>query len=162
MIFTYYTDGAATMKRDDNGNYLRCGGGWAFVRTENDKVLYYESGGSHSTTNNEQELTAINRAIKDFNTLKKDGDKLSIYSDSAYSINIFTSWAYGWEKNGWTRGKKKEKIENLEIIKETFNLIKNLKGGNSIEFIKVKGHSNNEFNILADKLAVESKIKYKE
>lgn len=49
-------------------------------------------------------------------------------------------------------------IENLEIIKEIWNIIKELENIQcEILFVKVKGHSNNVLNNEADRLAVEAK-----
>lgn len=63
-------------------------------------------------------------------------------------------WIYSWEKNGWTRGKKHEPIENLPIIKKIWELL-----DDDVTFIKVKGHSGNLYNELVDKMAVEAKEK---
>ena len=40
----------------------------------------------------------------------------TIYSDSAYCVNIFNNWMYSWARNNWTRPKNQE-IKNLDIIK---------------------------------------------
>ena len=162
--YIYYTDGAATMKQIDS-EYVRCAGGWAWARVDKDlNVISTGTDGDSETTNNAMELTAIREALKDFSNCiegKEFGETIEINSDSAYSINVLTNWAFSWEKNGWTRGKKHEPIENLELIKEIFYLIKRLKDtGNTVEFIKVKGHSGVEVNELVDKLAVSSKEKY--
>lgn len=159
MEFKYYTDGAASMSCT-NGEFKREQGGWSFVRVENDEVLYILNGHKDMTTNNEMELTAINRAINDAAAhIGKEKNLIQIFSDSSYSINCLSTWAYNWKNNGWTRGKKKEKIENLELIKETFELIQHLKTlETEVEFVKVKGHSNDKFNSLADTLAVKGKL----
>lgn len=157
MAILLYTDGAATMRKE-NGEYVREAGGWAFAEVDcNDNVLYFANGHFDKSTNNECELTAINKAIKygiGKNKAGKTKEDIVIYSDSAYCINIFTQWAKNWESNGWTRGKKHEKIENLGIIKDTWELLKN----NIVVFVKVKGHSNNKINNFVDKLAVEAKL----
>ena len=57
------------------------------------------------------------------------------------------------EKNGWTRGKKHEPIENLEIIQKIYKYLLN----DNITFVKIKGHSGNVGNELVDKLAVAAK-----
>lgn len=91
---------------------------------------------------------------------KEEPDTVNIYSDSAYCINIFTSWAKSWERNNWTRGKKHEPIVNLSLIQTIWNYCKMLNSGfRTINFIKVKGHSTDKFNIFVDKLAVEAKEK---
>ena len=74
---------------------------------------------------------------------------LELYSDSAYVVNGFNQgWIYNWVKNNWkTSGK--EPVKNKEIWQELYNLTKIHK----VKFIKVKGHSDNEFNNRCDELA---------
>lgn len=159
MVFKYYTDGACTLK-NENGVYSKGPGGWAYARIQDGKITARSSGGFKNTTNNEQELVAIMEALIDAERTSIPGDEIEIYSDSAYSINIYTQWIKNWERNGWTRGKKHEPIENLFIIRNTYDLIKRLEEQFiKVTFIKVKGHSTDEFNQYVDALAVEMKIK---
>lgn len=153
MAIRIYTDGAATMKKI-NGEYIRENGGWSFAYeiegTDKIKVYY---GGKALTTNNEMELTAIAEALS---LLKSCKENIIICSDSAYCINIYTQWAKIWENNGWTRrGGKHKPIENLEIIKKTWNLMKEIPV--NITFEKVKGHSGNKMNDIVDSFAVKGK-----
>lgn len=150
--YIYYTDGAATMRNKD-GKYLREAGGWAFVELKNAKIESQQSGGCPLTTNNEMELYAIYASIKDFLSKSDEEDSLVICSDSAYCINIFKSWAAGWQRRGWRKSDGKE-IQNLEIIKATWELIGQI---DDITFKKVKGHSRDKLNAMVDKLAVEAK-----
>ena len=127
------------------------------VTVEDNKVTYWEHGRQLNTTNNAMELSAILNALHYcFN--KVSGEGVEIYCDSAYCVNIFSSWIEAWKRNGWTRGKKHEPIENLGLIMNIDNLISELKKKFvEVKFIKVKGHSDNEFNNFVDKLAVEAK-----
>ena len=157
MIFKYYTDGACTLN-NENGVYSKGPGGWAYARIQDGKIATWSSGGSKKTTNNEQELTAIMEALIDAKKASLPGDEIEIYSDSAYCINIFTQWINGWKANGWTRGKKHEPIENLEVIKTIYEMVFSLENSFiAVEWVKVKGHSNNEFNNFVDQKAVEAK-----
>lgn len=151
-VYTYYTDGAATMVKKD-GKYLRQAGGWAFIRLINDVEDSSQSGGCPLTTNNEMELYAIYASIKDFLDVSSSDDSMVICSDSAYCINIFTSWIRGWQKRGWRKGDGKP-IQNLEIIKATWELIEDM---DNISFRKVKGHSRDRLNTKVDALAVRAK-----
>lgn len=156
----YWTDGAATMRKDEKGNYVREAGGWALYAIYEDYSKSIMTGGKLSTTNNEMELTAIRMALSDACALAVEGDEIIIHSDSAYSINIFTSWAAGWEKNGWTRGKKHEPIENLGVIKESWAMLQELAASRiGVKFEKVKGHAGIKENEIVDSWAVKSKIK---
>lgn len=131
-----YTDGACS------GN--PGAGGWG-------SILMYKytkkeiSGGKENTTNNVMELTAVIEGIK----LLKFPCKVKLYSDSAYVVNAFNQkWIYGWLKNGW-KNASKEPVKNKELWQELYNLTKI----HDVEFIKVKGHADNEFNNRCDELA---------
>ena len=131
-----YTDGACS------GN--PGAGGWGAILLYGD-VEKEISGFAEETTNNRMELMA---AIKALNMLKMPC-KVELYSDSAYLVNGFTQgWIYGWKKNGWkTAGK--EAVKNVELWQELDRLNK----VHTITWIKVKGHSDNEYNNRCDKLA---------
>ena len=151
-----YSDGAATMKCI-NGEYQRENGGAAMAVIQDEKVIYEETKYFENTTNNYCELYAILMALKYFKK-EQSKDILKIYSDSTYCVNMLKSggWIYSWAKNGWTRGKKHEPIENLEIIKEIYSYLEKSK---NIDFIKVKGHSGDkDWNNYVDKLAVKAKM----
>ena len=119
-------------------------GGWGTILMwkDNKKEL---SGGVKVTTNNIMEITAVIEGLK---TLKFECE-VEIYSDSAYVVNAFNQgWIYNWMKNNWkTSGK--EPVKNKEIWQELYALTKIHK----VKFIKVKGHSDNEFNNRCDEMA---------
>lgn len=105
-----------------------------------------EIGGvARGTTNNKMELKAVIEALR---TLKKRTTPVTIYLDSAYVLNGITNWIYGWIERGWMNSKK-QPVENQELWKELYALRCEF---DDIEFIKVKGHSDNEGNIRADKI----------
>ena len=133
---TIYTDGACS------GNPGPGGWGAILIYGENKKEI---SGAKCDTTNNIMEITAVIEALK---LLKFECD-VKIYSDSAYVVNAFNQgWIYNWQKNNWkTAGK--DPVKNRELWEELYNLTQKHK----IEFIKVKGHSDNEFNNRCDFLA---------
>ena len=134
-----YTDGACS------GNPGKGGWGAILMCGEYKKEI---SGGELETTNNRMELTAPIEALK----LLKKPCIVKIYSDSAYLINAFLQgWIYNWQKNGWKTADKKD-VKNRELWEEIYKYTKIHK----IEWIKVKGHSDNEFNNLCDKMAVNA------
>ena len=103
------------------------------------------SGGKKDTTNNIMEITAVIEGLK----LLKFPCKVKLYSDSAYVVNAFNQkWIYGWLKNGW-KNSSKEPVKNKELWQELYNLT----NVHEVEFIKVKGHSDNEYNNRCDELA---------
>ena len=131
-----YTDGACS------GNPGP--GGWG-------AILMYKSakkeisGGMKNTTNNIMEITAVIEALK---CLKVESD-VQVYSDSAYTVNAFKQgWIYNWMKNGWKTANK-EPVKHKELWQELYDLTKKHK----VEFIKVKGHADNEFNNRCDEMA---------
>ena len=103
------------------------------------------SGGRKDTTNNVMEVTAVIEALK----LLKRECEVEVYSDSAYVVNCFNNgWIYNWIKNNW-RTSGKEPVKNKELWQELYALTKKHK----VKFVKVKGHSDNEFNNRCDELA---------
>lgn len=103
------------------------------------------SGGEKQTTNNIMEITAVIQGLK---TLNRPCN-VEVYSDSAYVVNAFDKgWIYSWMKNNW-KTSNKEPVKNKELWQELYSLTQKHK----VEFIKVKGHSDNEFNNRCDELA---------
>lgn len=134
-----YTDGACS------GNPGK--GGWGAILMYGD-VKKEISGFAKKTTNNQMELTAPIEALK----LLKRPCKVKLYSDSAYLINTFVKgWLKNWKKNGWkTADHKDVKNKELWVQIDQFNQM------HDIEWIKVKGHADNEFNNRCDELAVNA------
>lgn len=134
-----YTDGACS------GNPGK--GGWAAILMYGD-IKKEISGGNPNTTNNQMELTAPIEALK----LLKRACEVKIYSDSAYLVNAFSQgWLKNWKKNGWKTSDKKD-VKNKELWME----IDRFTQIHEIEWIKVKGHADNEFNNRCDELAVKA------
>jgi len=140
-----YTDGACS------GNPGPGGYGAVLMYKENKREL---SGFEEETTNNRMELKAAVEALN----LLKEPCEVNLYSDSAYLVNAFTQgWIYGWLKNGW-RTSKKEEVKNIDLWQEILAKTK----VHRVNFIKVKGHADNEYNNRCDFLAVnEIKINVK-
>ena len=141
---TIYTDGACS------GNPGP--GGWGAILMFKDYKKEI-SGGIKDTTNNIMELTAVVEALK----LVKYPCKIKVYSDSAYVVNSFVQgWIYNWINKGWKTADGKE-VKNKELWQTLYNFTKI----HEIEFIKVKGHSDNEFNNRCDKLATSAILNIK-
>ena len=133
---TIYTDGACS------GNPGPGGWGAILMYQGNKKEI---SGGKKNTTNNEMELTAVIEALK----ILKFPCQVDLYSDSAYVVNAFLqNWIGNWIKNNW-KTSSKEPVKNQELWKKLYELTKT----HQVKFIKVKGHSDNEFNNRCDELA---------
>jgi len=60
------------------------------------------------------------------------------------------NWVEKWKKNGW-KTSNKEEVKNMELWQE----LDRLSNIHKIRWIKVKGHSDNEYNNRCDKLATD-------
>lgn len=133
-----YTDGACS------GNPGP--GGWGAVLIYND-IKKEISGYEENTTNNRMELTAAIKAL----SLLKRSCKINLYSDSSYLINAFNQkWIENWQKRGWLKSDKTP-VENKDLWLKLLDL----SSCHDIKWIKVKGHSDNEYNNRCDKLATD-------
>jgi len=131
-----YTDGACS------GNPGPGGWGAILMYKGNKKEI---SGGNKQTTNNIMELTAVIEGLK----MLKFPCEVDLYSDSAYVVNAFEQkWIFGWIKKNWKTASG-DPVKNRELWQELYDLTKM----HNVNFIKVKGHSDNEFNNRCDELA---------
>ncbi|WP_144210881.1 ribonuclease H family protein [Shewanella donghaensis] len=102
-------------------------------------------------TNNSAELNALYQAILVAEKAIKANQTVKILSDSQYSINCITNWAYGWKTKGWKR-KTAGYIANLEVIKQAHELYEAIKDNVVIEH--VAAHIGIEGNELADRMSI--------
>jgi ribonuclease HI len=136
---TIYTDGACS------GNPGP--GGWGVVMMYGEQSKEF-SGADPNTTNNRMELIAAIEALKKL----KEPCKVKLYSDSAYLVNCFQQgWYKNWQKNGWINSKK-QPVENKELWQDLLRLMDT----HHVQYIKVKGHSDNPYNNQCDHLAREA------
>lgn len=136
---TIYTDGACS------GNPGP--GGWAAVLQYKDASREI-SGAEAQTTNNRMELVAAIRALEAL----RENCSVELYTDSAYLHKAFEEkWIDRWVANGWQTTSKKA-VENQDLWMDILKLTDK----HEVKFIKVKGHSDNEFNNRCDKLAREA------
>lgn len=138
-----YTDGACS------GNPGPGGWGAILMCAGKSKEM---SGGEALTTNNRMELMAV---ICSLEALKRPC-KVKLYSDSAYVVNAFQqNWIDGWIKRGWKNSAKAE-VANKDLWQRLIGLT----SIHTVEFIKVKGHADNEYNNRCDRLAVAEAAKF--
>jgi len=102
-------------------------------------------------TNNTAELNALYQALLLAQASLEKGKTVQILSDSQYSINCISVWAFNWKKKGWMR-KERGDIKNLEVIQASHELYLKLK--NKMTLSHVKGHAGIEGNELADRMSV--------
>lgn len=133
---TIYTDGACSRNPGP--------GGWGAILQFGPHAREI-SGFEPNTTNNRMELTA---AVKALETLKEPCCVM-LHSDSAYLINTFRQgWLTKWQLNGWKTANKGP-VENQDL----WRMLLSLTAKHQVEWVKVKGHSDNELNNRCDKLA---------
>lgn len=139
-----YCDGACS------GNPGFAGSGLAIYSNKKNPVLLYGAFVENGT-NNIAELNALYQALL---IAKQSGfkDTIYIFSDSKYSIDCISKWAFSWKANGWT--KKGGEIKNLDLIIKSHELYLSLKSNLILEY--VKGHSGVEGNELADRMALNA------
>ena len=139
MKYTIYTEGACS------GNPGP--GGWGAVIFDEKKRQDNISGKVKDTTNNRMELMAAIMALK---KIKYKSD-ITIFTDSTYVKNGITEWIKKWQKNEWKSSNKKP-VKNKDLWIKLNNLCQK----NKVTWKWVKGHSNNKYNTLADKLATQA------
>ncbi|MGH9279718.1 MAG: SLOG family protein [Acidimicrobiales bacterium] len=133
---TVYTDGACL------GNPGP--GGWAWAVPGGG----FASGAEAQTTNQRMELTAALEAVRAI-----DGP-LEVMSDSTYVVNCFRDrWWEGWVRNGW-RNKAKQPVANRDLWEPLVEAVQ--ADPRRVQFRWVKGHSDDAYNDLVDRLAVEA------
>lgn len=133
---TIYTDGACSQNPGP--------GGWAAILMYRgvEKVI---TGGENETTNNRMELLAVINGL----TALKEGCIVKLYSDSAYVVNaVQNDWLFAWFHSGWRTADKKP-VKNREL----WEILLAQLSRHRVEFVKVKGHADNEYNNRCDALA---------
>ena len=131
-----YTDGACS------GNPGMGGWGVVLIYSGHIKEL---SGYNNYTTNNRMELFSIIQGLK----CLKEKCSVTVYSDSAYAVDaINKGWVTKWENSGWKTADKGE-VKNRDLWTDLLLTI----SGHEVEFVKVKGHSDNFYNNRCDEMA---------
>lgn len=147
-----YTDGSLK-KVGQNMTF----GGWAFIVVKDSKKIYYEAGGENNTTNQRMELQAIVEALNYAQSIRRNVEKVVIYSDSAYAINCYNQeWYQKWMTQGWVTSKNTE-VANRDLWEQIIPFFDNF----WYDFRKVKGHNNVFWNEECDSLAQEAADKAK-
>lgn len=157
MLVRLYTDGACSRNPGP--------GGWAVICCMPDGTVELHDG-KKDTTNNEMELTAINKALWKVASMVSQGeasksDAFEILSDSAYVVNAINGgWIQKWQRCNWLTSKG-DPVKNRQLWESVVVVMRQLKAMKvNVKFTKVRGHSNNAFNDRADQLARSESVKY--
>jgi len=136
---TIYTDGACS------GNPGQ--GGYGVVLSCEGREIEI-SGRVEETTNNRMELMA---AIVALEALKFPCEVM-LHSDSSHLVNAYNNnWIEGWKKNSW-KNSSKEPVKNIDL----WQRLEIQTTRHNVQFVKVKGHANDEINNRCDKLATDA------
>lgn len=134
---TIYTDGACS------GNPGPGGWGAILIFGERERVI---TGYEAQTTNNRMELLAVIEAL----AVMKEPVRATVRTDSAYITNAFNQkWIDDWVRRGWKTADKKP-VKNRDLWERLIELTKK----HAVDFVKVKGHANDDLNNRVDGLAV--------
>lgn len=131
-LLTIYTDGACQVS---TGN-----GGVGVVFIKDNKVIYQFNKHFKNVTNNKMEIMAVIYALHAIST---NFDSITIVSDSQYVL--------GCINKGW---KRKKNQNYWQLFDKVYNRAKQF--CSDIKFEWTKGHNTDEYNNLADRLAVEA------
>ena len=121
-------------------------GGWGVVKVVDGNIVAEKNGCVASTTNNRMELTALIEAVK----LLSPAEEIVVYTDNEYCRKIACEWAAAWKRNGWTRGKQREEVKNLDLVKELHEIVETHPG---VTIKWIRGHEGSRWNEYADSLS---------
>lgn len=166
MEISLYTDGACR----GNGRSQNAKGAIGIVIFDNEgKVIPEEKPlllkslvNFNPNTNNKAEiyavivgLTAVAMNYAALQSTFMDKPTITIYSDSAYTINGIVNWIHSWRANDW-KNSKKEEVKNKKLWQTLDKMLNDMNEVYEIIFKKVEGHSGNKWNEVCDQLANEA------
>lgn len=145
-VLAKYTDGPKTGVFTDGSSHPNPGpGGWGFVWVRDGEIQLQGYGREDGeTTNNRMELTAL---IEAYTALPEDAE-VTVFSDSQLCVKTITTWAPGWESNGWRR--KGAPLKNLDLVKPLLELYRTHPNC-PLEWMRA--HDGSRWNEYADSLA---------
>ncbi len=138
--FSIYTDGSCSPNPGP--------GGWAAIILPDKGKKRELSGKVSATTNNRMELQAAFEGLCALSV----PSAVTLYTDSKYVQKGITSWISSWRKNKWLT-KAREPVKNQDLWQCLDREIQK----HRVDWVWVKGHNDNKYNELADKLAVAAR-----
>lgn len=148
-MYKLYTDGATS----NNGKEGAIGG-WAYAILNDGELVGSAAEKVQPATNNICELTAILEGCRQVLPFLNELDNVEVYSDSAYCINCVNQHWYGvWRQNGWINSSK-QPVKNKELWIQLIPFFDDPR----FKWIKIKGHSGDQWNELVDKMAINARL----
>ena len=126
-----YTDGSCHTQ-------LKCGAWAAIIYINNDEHII--KGIAENTTHNRMELQAIINAVEYLIRKAISFDKIEVFTDSQYAVNLTNRKLRILENNYLT--KKGSVIQNTDLLKVLFNLFDTM----PLKLIKVASHQPANYN----------------
>ena len=149
--YEIYTDGSCKSAG------LQTFGAWGFIVVLDSKKIFYKTGSEIGTTNQRMELLAVVEAMRYIMPLRREHQRITLYSDSAYVINCYSQrWYDKWLTNGWTNSRG-ENVAHKELWEELIPYFNHW----WFSFLKVKGHANTYWNNVCDELVQQEADKLK-
>jgi ribonuclease HI len=140
-----YTDGSAT----NNGRAGASAGVGVYFGPGDMRNVSTRCRGEQTNQNAELQALHIAVSLAAYELSNDPNLQINILTDSAYSIKCVTEWYGNWVRNGW-RTASGSAVKHREWIEPTANMLKRKP---QIKLVKVKGHSGNTGNEMADLLA---------
>lgn len=140
-----YTDGSAT----NNGRAGASAGVGVYFGPDDLRNVSTRCRGEQTNQNAELQALHIAVSLAVYELSNDPNLQINILTDSAYSIKCVTEWYGNWVRNGWKTASGSA-VKHREWIEPTANMLKRKP---QIKLVKVKGHSGNRGNEMADLLA---------
>lgn len=112
------------------------------------KLIIEIGDGEKETTNNRMEMSGVIFGLDFFDSIFDHNTQINIFTDSMYVKDGIEKWVHNWEKNNWITSQKTP-VKNQDLWKKILSHTKN----KNIKWEWVQGHSGNEYNEQADKIA---------
>ena len=143
-VITVYTDGSCL----GNGRSRAKGGIGVFFGFDDSRNVSEPF--RDNPTNQRAELAALIRALE----IVGETERVTIYTDSRYSIDCVLKFSRGWIRNGWKTAKG-EPVKNQDLLKPLLDLMRP-----GVSLIHIRAHTGRTDqhsigNSQADRLAVE-------
>ncbi len=150
-----YTDGS--LIREDKNCYSGYG---YYIPSKNVRVS--KALPDKKITNNRAELRAIIESVGTLTEEEKRTKKICIFTDSQYSIYLFTGTGERYERNEW-KNDRGEDVPNPDLIIELLNIKRTYP---NVHLLKIRAHTDatdehSRGNSIADNLANEGAMKMK-
>lgn len=151
LTYEIWTDGACAHQTTEAGGYAAV----LFARSSDGSIAkqWEVSGGAFKTTNNQMELTAVIAGLRALPTLAR----VRIHIDSTYVMKNFKERLEHWQGNGWHTADGKP-VKNRDLWENLFAEVCRRK----VDWVKIAGHTGDEWNERADELACRERDIYAE